>query len=514
MFTAIFAINDDGVFAVKKGDKLELPVFCKEDLKHFSKTTSGDGNTLWMGRGTYEEMKNVKPKGRLFYVVSESLSNQVADGEFKKEEHVVVVHPDDIPDTISKLDKKKEHFVIGGKRLLSMFYSNQWVHKTIKTKFHMYYRFLRDKDTIRFWGSLRGRTSENSYKWMLTQNDDKAVPQVCSVTVSTIVHGLSTTHPLLCKLYYSDNKAPCRTLDENGKNIMTLRLINQSLDYPFPDPKTGYKGWIRLPFTFDRPVLPGQVLAELLWNWKGIPDAGVLAKMGCKVYLPDTSKENLIKRGFVDREQNDMGPAYPFQWRHSGAVYKTMKDSYEGFDQLRFLLTECKRVHDLLKSGQPVVINRRVQVSLAPPHQVPEMTLPPCLNRFNFVFSVVENRIRVDLGMCQRSWDYVLAGPWNKLYGFFMLYLICKWFDFDMGSCHHTINDIHLYENQLPAAEEILMRDMTVVNPWVKLPGYLTKYQPDVDKLLTMCDESDYHARDVKTCGFKQPPRVKIAFNT
>ena len=41
--------------------------------------------------------------------------------------------------------------------------------------------------------------------------------------------------------------------------------------------------------------------------------------------------------GFADREEGDLGPVYGFQWRHFGAHYTNMHDSYEGkgVDQLK-----------------------------------------------------------------------------------------------------------------------------------------------------------------------------------
>lgn len=56
------------------------------------------------------------------------------------------------------------------------------------------------------------------------------------------------------------------------------------------------------------------------------------------------SREFLDKLGFKDREEGDLGPVYGFQWRHFGAKYQGMKESYagQGIDQLQNIINTIK----------------------------------------------------------------------------------------------------------------------------------------------------------------------------
>jgi len=63
---------------------------------------------------------------------------------------------------------------------------------------------------------------------------------------------------------------------------------------------------------------------------EAIPTQKNLNDKKIRIWDGNASKEYLTKIGLVDREEWDLGPVYGFQWRHFGADYGTMHDSYEG----------------------------------------------------------------------------------------------------------------------------------------------------------------------------------------
>ena len=69
---------------------------------------------------------------------------------------------------------------------------------------------------------------------------------------------------------------------------------------------------------------------ELIWFIRGDTNAKNLNDKKIRIWDGNASKEYLTKIGLVDREEWDLGPVYGFQWRHFGADYGTMHDSYEG----------------------------------------------------------------------------------------------------------------------------------------------------------------------------------------
>ena len=72
------------------------------------------------------------------------------------------------------------------------------------------------------------------------------------------------------------------------------------------------------------------VAEELLWFVKGSTNAQELAAKDVHIWDGNGSREFLASRGRGHREEGDLGPVYGFQWRHFGAAYKTMRDSYSG----------------------------------------------------------------------------------------------------------------------------------------------------------------------------------------
>ena len=82
------------------------------------------------------------------------------------------------------------------------------------------------------------------------------------------------------------------------------------------------------------------VAQELIWFLHGDTNAKLLNDKKIRIWDGNASREFLDKIGLTEREEWDLGPVYGFQWRHFGAEYKTMHDSYEGqgVDQLQTVI--------------------------------------------------------------------------------------------------------------------------------------------------------------------------------
>lgn len=85
-------------------------------------------------------------------------------------------------------------------------------------------------------------------------------------------------------------------------------------------------------------------MEELLWFIRGSTDANELSKRGVHIWDANGSRDYLDKLGFKDRDEGDLGPVYGFQWRHFGAEYRGMKQSYDsqGIDQLQNIIDTLK----------------------------------------------------------------------------------------------------------------------------------------------------------------------------
>ena len=86
------------------------------------------------------------------------------------------------------------------------------------------------------------------------------------------------------------------------------------------------------------------VVEELLWFISGSTDSNILKEKGVKIWEGNSSREFLDSRGLSHYDQGDIGAGYGFQWRHFGAKYTNMYDSYEGkgIDQLKDVIYKIK----------------------------------------------------------------------------------------------------------------------------------------------------------------------------
>lgn len=183
------------------------------------------------------------------------------------------------------------------------------------------------------------------------------------------------------------------------------------------------------------------VVEELLWFISGSTDSNVLKEKGVRIWEGNSSREFLDSRGLSHYDQGDIGAGYGFQWRHFGAKYTNMYDSYEGqgMDQLKDVIYKIKNTPD----------DRRIIMSTWNPTDLDKMALPPC--HIFVQFWVDSNKKELHSQMYQRSCDVGLGVPFNIASYSLLTCIIAKLCDLTPGDFHYCMGDTHIYKNHIDA---------------------------------------------------------------
>lgn len=191
------------------------------------------------------------------------------------------------------------------------------------------------------------------------------------------------------------------------------------------------------------------VVEELLWFISGSTDSNVLKEKGVKIWEGNSSREFLDSRGLSHYDQGDIGAGYGFQWRHFGAKYTNMYDSYEGqgVDQLKDVIYKIKNTPD----------DRRIIMSAWNPTDLDKMALPPC--HIFVQFWVDTNKKELHSQMYQRSCDVGLGVPFNIASYALLTCIIAKLCDLTPGDFHYCMGDTHIYKNHIDAMKLQITRD-------------------------------------------------------
>ena len=191
------------------------------------------------------------------------------------------------------------------------------------------------------------------------------------------------------------------------------------------------------------------VVEELLWFISGSTDSNILKEKGVKIWEGNSSREFLDSRGLSHYDQGDIGAGYGFQWRHFGAKYTNMYDSYEGqgVDQLKDVIYKIKNTPD----------DRRIIMSAWNPTDLDKMALPPC--HIFVQFWVDSNKKELHSQMYQRSCDVGLGVPFNIASYALLTCIIAKLCDLTPGDFHYCMGDTHIYKNHIDAMKLQITRD-------------------------------------------------------
>lgn len=191
------------------------------------------------------------------------------------------------------------------------------------------------------------------------------------------------------------------------------------------------------------------VVEELLWFISGSTNSNILKEKGVKIWEGNSSREFLDSRGLSHYDQGDIGAGYGFQWRHFGAKYTNMYDSYEGqgIDQLKNVIYKIKNTPN----------DRRIIMNSWNPTDLDKMALPPC--HIFVQFWVNTDKKELHSQMYQRSCDVGLGVPFNIASYSLLTCIIAKLCDLTPGDFHYCMGDTHIYKNHIDAMKLQITRE-------------------------------------------------------
>lgn len=200
------------------------------------------------------------------------------------------------------------------------------------------------------------------------------------------------------------------------------------------------------PFVQDILASPRLAFEELWFFLRGETDTKILEEKGVHFWKGNTSREFLDNRGLQHLPEGSLGAAYSKQWRDFGSGVK----GQVGIDQLSKLLTSLEMDK----------YSRRHVVTLWNPLEEMDMPITPCWWAFNFVVMQDGNGVDVlHMKSVNRSLDVVFGANFALMQQRMLQIALCKMFGFKVGVLSADLSNVHIYDNQIEYAEELVNRE-------------------------------------------------------
>jgi thymidylate synthase len=415
-FSIIVAI-DSGNGIAKRG---EIPWNNREDMKFFRETTLGKRkNAVIMGRNTYESIpESSRPlEGRKCVVISRT---------WRQEEHPDIAVYSSLVDALAGLGSAaatyEDVFVCGGEALyIEAIRDFSYLCKRIYVnKFKMDYSC----DQFFPWDGVKD---------MAQASDPIKTKDYTRYTFIPVSRHDETQYlDILAKIMEEGEQRMDRT------SIGTRSLFGTRMEFDLRD---------RLPVLTTKKVFTDSIIKELLFFIAGKTDTRILEAQNVKIWKGNTDKAYLTSHN-LPYDEGDMGPMYPFQWRHYGAEYKGCDADYtgQGIDQLS----------NLIKAIREDPFSRRHILSAWNVAQIDQMVLPPC--HVMAQFNVSADRKWLDCQLYQRSGDMFLGVPFNITSYALLTCMIAHITGLRPRKFVHVIGDSHIYNNHGDQVRRQLLR--------------------------------------------------------
>ena len=250
---------------------------------------------------------------------------------------------------------------------------------------------------------------------------------------------------------WSNNRTGVRTKFKIGK------LLEFDLSKEFPILTTKYVYW-------------RSAISEMVGFIRGYDNAADFRNIGCNVWNQNANENKEWLKNPNRKGTDDLGRIYGVQWREwdAGLLTQTSENTFEidqPVDQLKMV------VDDLSKD----IDNRREIVTAWNPGEMSIMALPPC--HMTMIFSLVEEKTKVDLFVVIRSSDVGLGLPFNTAQYAFLLNFIARITNKKVGTLRIYLNNVHIYENHIDGIKEQLKRMPLICNPKLDLSDDLSSLE-------------------------------------
>lgn len=146
------------------------------------------------------------------------------------------------------------------------------------------------------------------------------------------------------------------------------------------------------------------------------------------------------------KQEDDLGPIYGYQWRRFNECYSEDVDGdLVGADQLANIVDTLRNNYN----------DRRMVCSAWNPNQMHAMALPPC----HWGWNVTAVGDTLNLFWVQRSCDLMYGVPFNIASYALLLTLLCREGGLKPGNLSCMLVDCHIYDRQIEAAKEQIQRE-------------------------------------------------------
>lgn len=237
-----------------------------------------------------------------------------------------------------------------------------------------------------------------------------------------------------------------------------------------------------VPLITSRQYSPRIAIAELLGYIRGCSSAADFRALGTKTWDANANENKAWLANPNRKGEDDMGRVYGVQGRewHGPNGY---------IDQLA-------KIYNNLKLG---IDDRGELLTFWNPGEFEFGCLRPCM--YEHMFTLINDDLYLTSG--QRSNDWALGTATNMVQCYTLLALMAQITGHQAKDAEHHMVNVHIYENQLPAVEELLSRKPEPVRPRLVI-------SPDIKSLHDL--ETWVTVDDFKVVNYFSQSPIKIPF--